>query len=166
MFVDADFLSTEMQHGTEVCPYFELVLLYYNIIYEIQCFCVHDYAKCLMWRFQCASFCWPTNLPIFPVTLHNRWNVRRCTPYVPQNNITYNDSEVTLQCHLSKYILHEYVIFGVWRNLSLPDLIVEARTQSPSLIRLYACHMSSDSSGIRVTLLKMRIMFTWKTEFV
>lgn len=28
--MDADFIDTEMQHGTEVRPYFELVLLYYK----------------------------------------------------------------------------------------------------------------------------------------
>lgn len=61
VFVDEDFIDTEMQHGAQVRPYFELVLLYYNIIYGIQCFCVHDYAKCLMWRLQYASFCSLTN---------------------------------------------------------------------------------------------------------
>jgi len=55
----------------------------------------------------CKFLCSPTNLPILPITLHNK----RCTLYVPQNNITYNDPEATLPCRLSKYILYEDVIF-------------------------------------------------------
>lgn len=43
--------------------------------------------------------------------------------------------------------------------------MVEARTQSPSLIRLNACHMSSDSSGMRVTLLGDNVYIIYHIQY-
>lgn len=44
-------------------------------------------------------------------------------------------------------------------NIKINYLIVEQVTKSPSLIRLYACHISSVFSGTRDTLLIIYIFF-------
>jgi len=69
--VDADFKDTEMQHGTEVRPYFEVVLLYYNIWNSVF-LCTRLREMFDVATPVCKFLCSPTNLPILLITLHNR----------------------------------------------------------------------------------------------